>query len=168
MTIFAVDVDYREPFALAAGVIFSDWEDSTPLSTLTLPVEDIAEYEPGYFYKRELPCIIKLLDRLDSLPEYIIIDGYVYLDNVQKPGLGKYLYDALECRSIVIGAAKTRFSDIPPEVEVFRGDSQRPLYVTAIGIEPNEAKIAIAKMHGKYRIPTMLKLVDQLSKQTEI
>ncbi len=71
MTMFAVDVDYRESVALTAGVMFSDWEDSTPLSTLTLPVNEIAEYKPGYFHKRELPCIIKLLDRLDNLPEYI-------------------------------------------------------------------------------------------------
>jgi deoxyribonuclease V len=113
MMIFAVDVDYRESSAISAGVMFQEWEESTPLSTLTVRVENIAEYEPGFFYKRELPCILQLLDRLDSLPTYIIIDGYVYLDNSQKPGLGKHLYDALEGRSIIIGAAKTRFIDTP-------------------------------------------------------
>jgi deoxyribonuclease V len=39
------------------------------------------------------------------------------------------------------------------------------LYVTAMGISSEEAKSLIETMHGQYRIPTMLKLVDQLSKQ---
>jgi deoxyribonuclease V len=167
MTIFATDVDYREECALAAGVLFNHWQDSTPINQLTIPVYNIAKYEPGSFYKRELPCLLKLLNELNGLPEYIIIDGYVYLDGTQQSGLGKHLYDAIEGKSIVIGVAKTRFKDISSEFEVFRANSQRPLYVTAIGISNEEAKSLIEKMHGQYRIPTMLKLVDRLSKHRE-
>jgi deoxyribonuclease V len=167
MTIFAVDVDYRLPYAIAAGVMFNEWEDSTPISQSMIHVDDIAEYEPGYFYKRELPCLLKLLNQLDNLPEYIIVDGYVHLEEAKKPGLGKYLYDALQGQSIVIGVAKTRFNNTPPEIEIFKGESQRPLYVTAAGISDAEAKCLVEKMDGRYRIPTMLKLVDQLSKQTD-
>jgi deoxyribonuclease V len=167
MTIFAVDVDYRETYAIAAGVMFNNWEDSIPISQSVIRVDDIAEYEPGYFYKRELPCLIKLLNQLDDLPKYIIVDGYVHLEEAKKPGLGKHLYDALKGQSIVIGVAKTRFNNTPPEIEIFKGESQRPLYVTAAGISDTEAKKLIEKMDGRYRIPTMLKLVDQLSKQTD-
>ncbi|MGB3206867.1 MAG: endonuclease V [Crinalium sp.] len=167
MTIFAVDVDYRQTYAAAAGVMFNNWEDSRPNSQSVIRVDEIAEYEPGYFYKRELPCLLKLLDELNSLPEYIIVDGYVYLDGIQQAGLGKHLYDAIEGKSIVIGVAKTRFKDISGEFEVFRSNSQRPLYVTAIGISNEAAKSLIEKMHGQYRIPTMLKIVDKLSKQTQ-
>ncbi len=166
-SIFAIDVDYRETYAVAAGIMFDDWEDSIPTSQSVIRVDEIAEYEPGYFYKRELPCLLKLLHQLKTLPEYIIVDGYVHLEETQKPGLGKHLYDALQGKSIVIGVAKTRFNNTPPEIEVFKGESQRPLYVTAAGISDTEAKKLIEKMDGRYRIPTMLKLVDQLSRQTD-
>jgi deoxyribonuclease V len=167
MTIFTVDVDYRETHAIAAGVMFANWEDSIPINQFVTQVDNIAEYEPGHFYKRELPCLLKLLNQLDTSPQYIIVDGYVHLEETKKPGLGKYLYDALQGESIVIGVAKTRFSGAPAEIEVFKGESQRPLYVTAAGISDAEAKKMIQRMDGRYRIPTMLKLVDQLSKQTE-
>ena len=73
------------------------------------------------------------------LPEYIVIDGYVYLDGNKKAGLGKHLYDALQERSIVIGVAKSGFKDIPGETEIFRGGSKRALYVTSAGISETEA-----------------------------
>ena len=168
MTIFAVDVNYCETYAIAAGVMFDSWEDSIPTSQSVIQVDEIAKYEPGYFYKRELPCLLKLLNQLETLPEYIIVDGYVHLEETQKPGLGKHLYDALQEKSIVIGVAKTRFNNTPPEIEVFKGESQRPLYVTAAGISDAEAKKLVERMDGRYRIPTMLKLVDQLSKQTDM
>jgi deoxyribonuclease V len=168
MTIFAVDVDYRETYAVAAGVMLNNWEDSVSINQSIVRVDDIAEYEPGYFYKRELPCLLKLLNQLETLPEYIIVDGYVHLEETQKPGLGKHLYDALQGKSIVIGVAKIRFNNTPPETEVFRGESQRPLYVTAAGISDAEAKKSIERMDGRHRIPTMLKLVDRLSKQANV
>ena len=46
--------------------------------------------EPGQFYKRELPCILELLKQVNPLPNYIVIDGYVYLGGDEKPGLGKH------------------------------------------------------------------------------
>lgn len=163
--ILATDVYYQENQAVAAGVLFSDWGDRSPLSQLTIPIEQVSDYEPGQFYRRELPCILELLQQLKNLPTHIIVDGYVYLDSTQKPGLGKYLYDALQAKSVVIGVAKNRFKDIAEESELLRGASQKPLYVTAAGISILEAKDLIARMHGQYRLPEMLKLVDHLSRQ---
>jgi len=163
--IFAVDVDYRASQAFAAGVLFQNWEDEESVGELTAPISTVAAYEPGQFYKHELPCILELLKQLEQLPECIVIDGYVYLDRNQKPGLGRHLYDALQERSVIIGVAKSRFKDTPPETEVFRGDSKRALYVTAIGINETDAKACIMRMHGEHRLPTILKRVDQLSKR---
>jgi deoxyribonuclease V len=162
--IFAVDVDYRQDKALAAGVTFEEWENCKTTHQLILPIDRIAEYEPGQFYKRELPCILALLEKLAAPPEYIIVDGYVYLGKERKKGLGKHLYDALAGKIPVIGVAKTRFQDTPTETELLRGKSQRPLYVTAAGIDLTDAKVAIAKMCGENRIPAMLKIVDRLSR----
>lgn len=166
--IFATDVHYQENKAVAAGVLFNNWDDRTSISQLTVPIDRVMDYEPGQFYKRELPCIWELLQQLKDLPAYIIVDGYVYLDDAKKPGLGKYLYDALQAKSIIIGVAKNRFKDIPKESELLRGASQKPLYVTAAGITSSEAKYFISIMYGQYRIPEMLKLVDHLSRQTGV
>lgn len=162
--IFAVDVNYPEDKAFVAGILFKDWQDPELDRQITTEIVSVAEYEPGQFYKRELPCILEILAQLESLPEIIVVDGYVYLGSAQKPGLGKYLHDAIDGKSVIIGVAKNRFEDTPAETEVFRGGSQRPLYVTAIGISQSEAKSAIASMYGKYRIPDLLKLVDKMSK----
>jgi deoxyribonuclease V len=163
--ILAVDVDYREDKAVAVGVLFQNWQDSEPVEELVVEILTIAEYEPGRFYKRELPCVLALLQQFGQLPEFIVIDGYVYLDDNQKPGFGKHLYDALDGKSVIIGVAKNRFKDAPPETEIFRGGSKRALFVTAAGT--SEAKSFIMRMHGEHRIPTLLKRVDQLSKGLE-
>jgi deoxyribonuclease V len=48
---------------------------------------------------------------------------------------------------------------LPPGA-ILRGTSSRALYVTAAGIDQHVAERLIKDMHGKNRIPTMLKLVD--------
>ncbi len=163
--IFAVDVNYRADKAVAAGVLFQNWQDSEPVEELIAPILKVADYEPGQFYKRELPCVLTLLQQLEQLPEFIVIDGYVYLDGNQKPGFGKHLYEVLEGKPVIIGVAKSRFKDTPAEAEIFRGRSKRALYVTAVGVSETEAKGFIMRMHGEHRIPTLLKRVDQLSKR---
>lgn len=164
--IFAVDVYYREDNAVVAGVLFENWDDAEPIRKLTTEIVGVSEYEPGQFYKRELPCILEILGQLDRLPDYIIVDGYVYLDHHRKPGLGQYLYNAIDRKAIVIGVAKTRFQDVPIDTEVCRGESERPLYVTAVGMDEAQARNLIERMHGKHRIPTLLKIVDKLTKET--
>ncbi len=63
----------------------------------------------------------------------------------------------------MIGVAKTRFSGAA-SVEVRRGDSQKPLYVTAAGVSAEDAASRISEMHGPFRIPTLLKQVDTLAR----
>jgi deoxyinosine 3'endonuclease (endonuclease V) len=73
-----------------------------------------------------------------------------------RPGLGAYLSSAIGVP--VIGVAKTQFVSANA-IRVVRA-STRPLYVTGVGIDPAEAASHIASMHGPYRLPTLLKLVD--------
>lgn len=159
--ILAVDVDYQETAAVVAGVLFNEWQDESHISICKSLITEIENYVPGEFYKRELPCILRLIEDHQISPELIVIDGHVYLDEDKKPGLGKYLYDALEAKIPVVGVAKRAFFTSSEDFEVFRGESEKPLYVTSEGMELKEAKLAIASMHGKYRNPTLLKLVDQ-------
>jgi len=161
----AVDVHYEESGAIAAGVVFENWESTTPLHSVVSKRRLVEDYEPGLFYRRELPCILDLLQDVGESPQCILVDGYVYLDGVSRPGLGKHLYDALQGRVRVVGVAKTQFRGIGPQFEVRRGNSEKPLYVTCVGEELAVAKAGVKAMHGAHRIPTMLKAVDQLCRQ---
>jgi deoxyribonuclease V len=160
--ILAVDVDYRGDKAVAAGVVFEKWSDKESIREIVVSVPEVKEYIPGRFYQRELPCIKALLKELDTEIECIIVDGYVYLGSDDTPGLGAHLFNALEGSVTVIGVAKKPFKDTPKSAELLRGKSKRPLYITAQGVDVAVAKQYIAKMHGKNRIPTLLKRVDQL------
>jgi deoxyribonuclease V len=162
--ILAVDVYYTDDFAQVAGAIFEDWSDNKPLDILTTRVVSPSDYQPGELFKRELPCILKLMSYHALVPEIVIVDGYVFLDGHSEPGLGKHLHDALSHGPNVIGIAKNRFQGISTEYEVFRGGSSRPLFVTSFGVSLDEAQTHVRQMHGPHRIPTLLALVDAASK----
>ncbi|MFZ6781185.1 endonuclease V [Undibacterium sp. Ji83W] len=171
-TLLAVDVHYSShgeggsgEQASVAGVIFHNWDDEYPAKTCISHISHVADYVPGEFYKRELPCILQLLTEHDLQPDCIIIDGYVYLDGKSKPGLGWYLHEALAGKLNIIGVAKSSFSAIDASFGICRGESIKPLYITSIGIDQATAQTNIAAMHGKFRIPTLLKQVDQLCRE---
>jgi len=164
--ILAVDVDYKGNNATVAGILYKNWTDKKPFKKYISKVKSVKKYIPGQFYKRELPCILKLLDEHNLKPKIIVIDGYVYLDGTTKPGLGKYLFDELNSTTPVIGVAKNPYKDITSPFEIYRRDSKRPLYVTSAGISVGIAKKKILVMAGKYRIPDLLRLVDQFARQS--
>lgn len=166
--ILAVDVQYRDNTGFCAGVLFDAWTSGEAAATLVSSTPDVGEYVPGEFYKRELPCILNLLEHVHEPLEYIVIDGFVFLDGESRPGLGKHLYDALQGSIPVIGVAKSTFAGMDDSCKVFHGGSGRPLYVTAIGCAAEHARQAVAMMHGAYRLPTMLKAVDQLCRQAAL
>ncbi|MGN6153760.1 MAG: endonuclease V [Lysobacteraceae bacterium] len=160
--ILATDVHYTDAGAVAAGVLFDDWGAATPLRSVTRRFDAVEPYVPGAFYRRELPCLLGLLREHALQPDVIVVDGHAFLDAAARPGLGKHLFDALDGRVPVIGVAKTAFVGMDPRFEVRRGDSARPLYVTAAGLPLAEARARIRAMHGAHRLPTLLKAVDRL------
>lgn len=162
----AFDVHYsKDGWASAAAVLFCDYKDAAPSSSYTRILPDIAAYVPGKFYKRELPCILKLLEHIDQEIHEIIVDGYVWLGT--QPGLGQHLYQSLGDNMGVIGVAKTKFVG-SSGAEVVRGKSLRPLYITAAGLDQAAAAQKILNMHGAYRIPELLKQVDLIARATAL
>jgi deoxyribonuclease V len=157
-----MDVDYRQDKAVVAGIVLRDWQDETPIKEISTGCELVHDYVPGEFYRRELPCLLKLLEQVELELDTIVIDGYVYLGKERTPGLGCYLYEALDKQVAVIGVAKNAFKETPTSAEIKRGTSQRPLYVTAAGMDEARAKQCLQMMHGHDRIPTLLKHVDHL------
>ena len=163
MMIAAFDVHYREGGpASAAAIVFDDFSDRAPAAEHHAVIAAPAAYVAGAFYRRELPCILALLEQIEIPPTTLIVDGYVMLG--LKPGLGQHLFETLECRIPVIGVAKSRFRRAPAHV-VLRGTSRSPLYVTAAGMDADAAAENIERMHGNDRIPTLLRHVDRLARE---
>lgn len=164
--ILAFDTYYFDNKAKTVGIAFREWGAVQPEQVYSETLEDIAEYEPGAFYKRELPCIVSLLKQVDfQTIELIIVDGFVYLDDQGRLGLGGRLYETLGQSIPVIGVAKTNFASIENNKrKLLRGQSGNPLYITAIGIDVDEAAAHINTMSGEYRIPALLKQLDGLTK----
>ena len=163
--LIAVDVQYAELAVVTAVVGFVDWFD--PASTLecVLRAKVTPEpYEPGGFYKRELPFLLEAVARIERHHpfEAVVIDGHVWLQAGQ-PGLGARLHEALGARKAVIGVAKAAFAG-GSAVPVLRGDSSRPLFVTAAGMDAHGAAELVRGMHGPHRVPTLLKRADQLAR----
>ncbi len=159
----AFDVHYHDDRrASSAAVLFRAYGDAAADSEYVIAARVTSGYVPGRFYERELPCILALLDRLNEMPDEMIVDGYVMLGN--RPGLGYHLFEALHGSIPVIGVAKSPYRRAGA-IEVIRGRSRRPLYITAAGIDSREAAHRIRGMHGPYRIPTLLKRVDFLARK---
>ena len=169
--IVCIDVDYRDrpdgkTAAVAAGVVLSSFAAAVAVAERVCHIGEVAAYVPGQFYRRELPCVLALLDTIEQPIDTIVVDGYVILDAAGSHGLGGHLYEALDRQVPVVGVAKTPFRANPPAIEVCRGGSQRPLFVTALGVDLQAAADSVAGMHGRFRLPTMLKRVDRLCRDS--
>jgi len=163
--LLALDVHYKETYAKSVGVLFNT-TDHTSKNTIVEVINEVEEYVPGQFYKRELPCLLKVIEKVDlSAIDAIIVDGHVYVDNDYSLGLGGYLYEALNKQIPIIGVAKRSFYTTEKvSKEVSKGQSKNPLYVSAIGMDLKNAIAIVSRLHGEHRIPTLLKLLDNVTK----
>lgn len=158
-----VDVDYRAEEAMAAAVLFRNWDDDIPAGEVVQRVVGIEPYVPGAFYRRELPCLLAVLADVPEPVELVVIDGYVWVGDESQPGLGARLHQALGGQVPVIGVAKTQFTSARVAQPVLRGtQARKPLFVSTVGIDIRQACDAIRAMHGPHRLPTLLKRVDRL------
>jgi deoxyribonuclease V len=160
----AIDIYYYKTYAKCVGVLFL-WGDDVPAKVIEATVDGVADYVPGEFYKRELPCVMAVIDQVRKYKiDCIILDSHVQLGEGKK-GLGEYVHEAFDQKYPIIGVAKSSFQGNAEFVrEVRRGESENPLYVSAVGCDLDEAAESILNMHGEYRIPTMLKEVDRIGR----
>lgn len=174
--IIALDSYYKDDLCNTSLVLFSQLDSSTPIYTDTIFTKNKEQYIPGQFYKKELPGIKKILEKFKkenpiwwSMVDMIITDSYVRLKLGDKEwdGLGEYLNNWLKKKKeerIIIGVAKTLFGDCNQISEIItRGKSKTPLYIQST-LSNKWAANLVKTMDGNYRIPTMLKLVDQKSR----
>ncbi len=163
----AVDVHFEpEGGALAAAVAFDEWDAREATRTYTSRIPHLEKAPRGELDLRKLPCVLQLLHEHGLQPDLIVVDGFVHLDAQDTPGLGQHLYHALGGRVAIIGLSKTAMAATPAQFEVVREEETRPLVVTCAGIDLASAKARLRAMHGKRRLPTLLKLVTRLAKGT--
>jgi deoxyribonuclease V len=163
-TIVCLDVAYGETAAAVAGALAQSWDADSASQALVRRFEGPpASYEPGAFYRRELPLLLPVIAEFATSIDVIVIDGYVWLED-DRPGLGGHLFASLGCRIPVIGVAKTRYRNDIWSIPVLRGTSTQPLFVTSAGIQATEAAHCVRRMHGDHRIPTILALVDKAAR----
>jgi deoxyribonuclease V len=158
-------VHYDDVGARAALVGADDRRFSLITRTRAVTVPAAAPYRPGEFYRRELPPLRAVLPAAGELA-LIVVDGYVDLDPDGRPGLGAHVQ--AEFGVPVIGVAKTAFGAATHAAPVLRGQSSRPLYVTAAGMTIADAAGLVAEMDGRFRLPDALKRVDRLARGLEL
>lgn len=166
--LLAVDVHYGAESVTTAAVGFTSWGDeASVLEHVVRHAGEPAAYEPGRFFKRELPHLVRAIDqvRAKHVVTTVVIDAHVWLEAGQ-PGLGAHLADALGGISVV-GVAKTAYRD-GIAIAITRGQSRAPLYVTAAGLDPAAAAELVREMHGPFRLPTLLKRADQLARSNDV
>ncbi len=150
--------------ALVAAVGFDDWGAAEAVKTYSLRIEHVEKAPRGELDLRALPWLLRLLDANRLQPEAIVLDGLVHLDAQDTPALGRRLHDALGGRVPVIGAARSGFKDAPAQFEVYREAETAPLIVTCAGIDIGAARARIGLMHGRKRVPTLMKLAARIAK----
>ena len=157
------DVYYYEGYAKACCIVFEIEPLESIISRYCEIINSVDRYIPGKFYKRELPCLLKVYKTIEEDIDLIIIDGFVFVENGKK-GLGAHLYEALNRKIPIIGVAKTFFKGCTHYIQIYRGKSIRPLYISSIGIELNISAELIRNLNGDNRIPNILKMIDQLTR----
>lgn len=158
-----LDVAYAPTATAAAAVLFGEWQDARPFAERVWLGGAPPPYRSRRFSTRELAPLRELLARIEPSPEMVVVDGYVWLDQLGSPGLGGHLFAALGGGIPVVGVAKRPLAGAPA-LPVWRGLSRRPLWVSAAGVEVSWAAQQVLAMHGPYRLPTLLRRVDALAR----
>jgi len=159
-----LDVHYDGDWANVACLHFAEWTDSVPAAAHFSQLEVPAEYRPGEFYLRELPCLLHALRQESMCFEALVVDGYVHLVPPINKGLGTHLAESLPYRTSVVGIAKNPFRLADRFLPVLRGRSHKPLFISAADMPVEKAAERVRSMHGEFRIPTLLRMTDRLSR----
>ncbi len=160
----AVGVHDLEGGASVAAVAFDEWDAAEASRTFTSHVAPLDLPVRSPRGSAELAGVLQMLREHALEPELIVIDGPVHLDATEKPGWGRQLFDALGGRSAVIGMTTRSMPALPAQFEVWREEEARPLIVTCVGIDLGAAKARVRTMHGRRRVPTLMKLAIRLAR----
>jgi deoxyribonuclease V len=161
----AVQLDGAQ--ANAAAVAFEAWDEAEATKTYFSRIDQVGKAVRGELDLRELPCVMQLLSEHKLEPELILFEGFVHLDADDTPGLGHHLFQALGGKVPVVGVSKKSLPGLSAQFEVMREEETPPLIVTTAGLDIGAAKVRLRSMHGRKRVPTLMKLATRLAKNKE-
>lgn len=162
-----VAVHFDGAQAIAAAVAFDAWDAAEASKTYVSRIVHVEKAARGELDLRELPCVMQLLREHGLEPELVLLDGFVHLDADETPGLGQHLYHALGGMVPIVGVSKRSLPGLSAQFEVMREEETQPLLVTCAGIDIGAAKARLRAMHGRKRVPTLMKLAARLAKNQD-
>lgn len=151
---------------VAAAVGFEDWPDAEPARTLVVRVPGVPPAKRGEPDDALAQAVLRLREQPGVAPlELVLVDGAVHLDAAETPGPGARVFQALQGAVPVIGLSKAAPRDGSTSFEVHREDEAPPLYVSAAGVDLGAAKARVRAMHGRRRLPTLLKAAARVARE---
>ncbi|MBO9685235.1 MAG: endonuclease V [Mitsuaria chitosanitabida] len=163
--VVALHVDGTQ--ANVAAAAFDAWDSPEATKTYFSRIAEFGKPVRGALDLRELPCVLQLLGEHKLEPELIVIDGFVHLDADDTPGVGQHLFEALGGKVAIVGLSKKSLPGLSAQFEVMREEESPPLIVTSVGIDIGAAKVRVRSMHGRKRVPTLVKLAARLAKNKD-
>ncbi|WP_303723000.1 deoxyribonuclease V [Malonomonas rubra] len=186
-TIAGVDVSCRFRSRLFhAAVVLLSYPDFRPLETVTASLEVDFPYIPGLLSFRELPVVLLALEKLQQLPDLLLVDGQG-IAHPRRLGLAAHLGLWLDLPTI--GCAKTRLYGEHFTVGENKGDFSRlfdkkgnpigtvlrsrngvkPLYISPGHLISVERATALAlSCCGRYRLPEPIRAAHAASNRQRL
>lgn len=179
-TIGGIDVSIRGKVAAGAVVVMS-YPDCRVIEYHRLEMPVAFPYVPGLLSFREIPALLPVLDRLDFLPDVLMVDGQG-IAHPRRFGLAAHLGLVLD--HPCIGVAKTRLvgsHDEPPDARgasvplVHHDEEIGCVLRTRVGVKPvfvsaghrtsliDAVDIALATA-PRFKLPEPARLAHRLSK----
>lgn len=162
-----VTVQFDGTQATVAAAACEDWDAAEATKTYVLRIAQVDKPVRGQPDLRALPCVMQLLREHRLAPGIVMLDGFVHLDADETPAFGQHLHQALGGQVPVIGVSRKGLPGLTAQFEVLREDEAPPLWVTCAGIDIGAAKARLRAMHGRKRVPTLLKVVARLARRED-
>jgi len=177
--IAGVDVSGANEQGIAkAAIVILNYPDLNTIDTITIEAKVSFPYIPGLLSFREMPLLIKAFQKLNAVPDLVLVDGQG-IAHPRRLGLAAHLGLFLDIPTI--GCAKSRLTgtnaELPNEAqswtELFDGNDvigaavrtklkTNPLYIS-VGHKISLAKAIYwtLKCCTKYRLPEPTRLAHQ-------
>ncbi|GLZ34178.1 endonuclease V [Lentzea sp. NBRC 105346] len=179
-TVAGLDVGYASDDRLAAVAVVLDAESLEPLDEVVVHGTTDFPYVPGLFAFREMPSLVRALDRLSVRPDLLVCDGQG-VAHPRRFGLACHL--GVETGLPSVGVAKTPMgaftapadsrgavSDLVLDGEVVgralrTQPGVKPVFVS-VGhrIDLDRAGAEVLRLAPRYRLPETTRRADQLTR----
>lgn len=162
---FTLAVHHEPTGSTAAACAFEEWSAAEPEKVYVTRLDPLPVPARGTPDERDAQAVTALVNQHHLVPELVVMDGLVHLDVSETPGPLARVHAALGGGVPVVGVSRAAFKAGPaPSHEVEREDEAPPVLVTAAGLDLGAAKARVRAMHGRKRVPTLLKRVARLAK----